>query len=54
MAKNNKTLKSQIFTKLKNSNCDQSQKLKLLKNLKKKNCDKLRKSNCDKIQKIKL
>ena len=32
-------LKKQIVTKLERSNCDQTQKLKLCKNIKKKNCD---------------
>ena len=57
-------------TKLKNSNCDKTQKLKLRPNTKilnvtkfknsncdktkKENCDKTQNSNCDKTQKLKL
>ena len=58
------------MTKLKNSNCDKTQKLKLRPNtkvlnvttfknsncdkIKKKNCDNTQNSNCDKTQKLKL
>ena len=57
------------MTKLKNSNCDKTQKLKLRPNTKilnvtkfknsncdktKKNFDKIKNSNCDKTKKIKL
>ena len=54
-----KTIKTQIVTKLQNSNCDKTQKLKLWKKntkilnvtkFKDSNCDKTKKENCDKTQ----
>ena len=52
---------TQIVTKLKNWNWDQTQNLKMWQNSKSQivtklnsNCDKTQKSNCDKTQKVKL
>ena len=47
-------LKNQIVTKLKNLNCDQTQKLKLLPNLKTQIVTKLKNSNWDQTPKLKL
>ena len=48
--------KKQIVTKIKNSNCDKTQKLKLWTNSKTQIVTKLKKkeTNCDKTQKLKL
>ena len=51
---------TQMATKLKNSNCGKTQKLKFWPTFKNSNCDKtqivtkLKNSNCDKTQKLKL
>ena len=45
--------KTQYLTKLKNSNCNKTWKLKQWKNQKKSNCDN-KNSNCDKNQKLEL
>ena len=47
-------VKNQIVIKRKNSNCDETQKVKLSLNLKTQIVIKLKNSNCDKIQKLKL
>ena len=46
--------KTRIVTKLKNSNCKQTQKLKFWQNSKTQIVTKLKNSNCDKTQKLKL
>ena len=53
MTKLRKTLNVKNITKLKNSNCDKTQKLKLWQNSKTWIVTKLKKSNCDKNQKLK-
>ena len=48
-------LKTQIFIKLKNLNCDKTKKNSNIDNLKKSNCDKTNKNlNCGKTQELKL
>ena len=47
-------LKTQIVAKLKNSNCDQTQKHKLWQDSKTQILTKFKNSNCDKTQKFKL
>ena len=49
-----KNLKTQNVTKLKNSNCDTTQKLKLWQNSKTETETKHKNFKCDKIQKLKL
>ena len=47
-----KNLKTQIVTKLKNPNCDNTQNLKFLQNSKTQIVTKLKNSNCDKTKKV--
>ena len=49
-----KNLKTQIVTKIKNSNCDKTQKLKLWQNSKTQIATKLENLNCDKTKKSEL